>query len=67
MDEVFIDSASDCWELRKHRILPIAVIGGSPESEGWDKVINFEADAYLPKYMSLAEQVARIGALIRRT
>lgn len=66
-DESFVDSASACWELRKYRIVPIAVIGASPEREGWDKVVNLEADAYLPKSMSLAEQVARIKALLRRS
>jgi len=66
VDEVFVDSASACWELRKGRIVPVAVMGSSPEREGWDKVVNLEADAYLPKSMSLAEQVARIKALLRR-
>ena len=66
VDEVFVDSASACWELRKDRIVPVAVTGSSPEREGWDKVVNLEADAYLPKSMSLAEQVARIKALLRR-
>lgn len=66
VEEIFIKSASDCWQFRKDRVFPVVVMGTSPEREGWDKAVNFEADAYLPKYMSLAEQVARIKAVLRR-
>ena len=54
------------WRFRKDRVLPVAVIGSSPEREGWDRVVQLDADAYLSKDMSRAEQVARIKALLRR-
>ena len=66
VDEGFVKTASDCWQFRKDRILPIAVIGSNREREGWERVVSLEADAYLSKGMSLAEQVARIKALLRR-
>jgi hypothetical protein len=66
VDEAFVKRPSDCWQFRKSRVLPVAVIGSAPEREGWDRVVNLEADAYLSKSMSLAEQVARIKALLRR-
>lgn len=67
VDEVFVASASDCWKLRRHKVLPVVLMGSKPEREGWDKAVNLEADAYLPKLMSRAEQVARIKALLRRS
>lgn len=66
VDEGFIKTNTDTWRFRKNRVLPVAVIGSRPEREGWDKVVQFDADAYLSKGMSRAEQVARIKALLRR-
>ncbi|MDO9579426.1 MAG: hypothetical protein Q7J06_02500 [Bacteroidales bacterium] len=66
VDEAFVKSASDCWQFRKDRILPIAVIGSSREREGWERVVNIEADGYLSKGTSLSEQAARIKAMLRR-
>ncbi len=66
VDEGFVKTASDCWEFRKDRILPVVVIGDSREREGWERVMTVEADAYLSKGTSLAEQVARIKAMLRR-
>ncbi len=66
VDESFIDTASACWQLRQHRTVPIVLLGASPEKEGWVTAANVEADAYLGKQMSLAEQAARIKAMLRR-
>ena len=66
VDESFIKTSTDTWRFRKDRVLPVAVIGSSPEREGWDRVVQLDADAYLSKDMSRAEQVARIKALLRR-
>ncbi len=66
VDESFVDSASACWQLRQHRIVLIVLLGASPEKEGWETAANVEADAYLGKQMSLAEQAARIKAMLRR-
>jgi len=66
VDESFISGASTCWQLRQHRIIPVVLLGTSREEEGWDMAANVEADAYLRKQMSLAEQVARIKAMLRR-
>lgn len=66
VDESFIKTNTDTWRFRKDRVLPVAVIGSSPEREGWDRVVQLDADAYLSRGMSRAEQVARIKALLRR-
>ncbi len=66
VDESFVDSASACWQLRQQRIVLIVLLGASPEKEGWETAANVEADAYLGKQMSLAEQAARIKAMLRR-
>ncbi len=66
VDESFVDTASACWRLRQHRTVPIVLLGASPEKEGWETAANVEADAYLGKRMSLAEQAARIKAMLRR-
>lgn len=66
VDEGFVKNASDCWQFRKDRILPVVVIGSSREREGWERATTVEADAYLSKGTSLAEQVARIKAMLRR-
>jgi DNA-binding response OmpR family regulator len=66
VDESFVDSASACWQLRQQRIVPIVLLGASPENEGWMMAANVEADAYLGKQTRLAEQVARIKAMLRR-
>ncbi len=65
-DESFTDSASACWQLRRHRIIPIVLLGTSQEEEGWKMAVNIEADAYLRKQVSVGEQVARIKAMLRR-
>ena len=66
VDEGFIKTSTDTWRFRKGRVFPVAVIGSSTEREGWDRVVQLDADAYLSKGMSRAEQVARIKALLRR-
>lgn len=66
VDESFISSASTCWQLRRQRIIPIVLLGASSEEEGWERAATVEADAYLSKGTSLAEQVARIKAMLRR-
>ncbi len=66
VDESFVDTASACWQLRQYRVVPIVLLGASPEKEGWETAANVEADAYLGKRMSLAEQAARIKAMLRR-
>lgn len=66
VDESFVDSASACWQLRRQRIIPIVLLGASSEEQGWERVATVEADAYLSKRASLAEQVARIKAMLRR-
>ncbi len=66
VDESFISSASTCWQLRRQRIIPIVLLGASSEEEGWERATTVEADAYLSKGTSLAEQVARIKAMLRR-
>ncbi len=66
VDESFIRSASTCWQLRRQEIIPIVLLGASSEEEGWERATTVEADAYLSKGMSLAEQVARIKAMLRR-
>ncbi len=66
VDEGFIKTATDTWRFRKDKVIPVAVIGSSPDREGWDRVVQLDADAYLSKSTSRAEQVARIKALLRR-
>ncbi len=66
VDEGFIKTTTDTWRFRKDKVIPVAVIGSSPEREGWDRVVQLDADAYLSKGISRAEQVARIKALFRR-
>lgn len=66
VEEGFIKTNTDTWRFRKNRVIPVAVIGSCPEREGWDRVVRLDADAYLSKGISRAEQVARIKALLRR-
>ncbi len=44
VDDGFVKTASDCWQFRKDRILPVVVIGSSREREGWDRATTVEAD-----------------------
>lgn len=64
-DEALFDSPSVGWELRQQRMIPIALYGGSANGAGWKKAFEMEADAYLSKSITLAEQVARVKALLR--
>jgi len=66
VDETFLNSASVCQQLREHRTIPIVLLGSSRDKEGWDRACELDADAYLGKSMSQAEQAARIKAILRR-
>ncbi|HEX76960.1 MAG TPA: response regulator transcription factor [Dehalococcoidia bacterium] len=66
VDEAFIDSSSTCWQLRQHKTLPIVLLGARHDKEGWERAFELEADAYLSKSKGLAEQVARVKAILRR-
>ena len=51
-----------------HQVLrvPVVMLGYSPDSEGWAKVNEIEADLYVRKPVGYQELVARIKAILRR-
>lgn len=67
VDESFFESSSVGWKLRQDRIIPIILLGNDRDREGWEKAFALEADAFLSKSMSQAEQIARIKAVLRRS
>lgn len=66
IDESYLDSSSSCWKLRRGKNTLIILMGSNPDKEGWERAVNLEADAYLPKCLGRAEKVARVKAILRR-
>jgi CheY-like chemotaxis protein len=60
------NSKDTCLEIRERLNVPIILLGSYPDSEGWERAVQWGADAYLRRSMSTQELAARIKAILRR-
>jgi len=58
-----VDGEDPCLRIRQACYLPIIVLGNREEAA---EMLEFVADAYMAKPLSLSELVARVHALLRR-
>jgi len=58
-----VDGEDPCLRIRQACYLPIIVLGNQEETA---EMLEFVADAYMTKPLSLSELVARVHALLRR-
>ncbi|MBI3040578.1 MAG: response regulator transcription factor [Chloroflexi bacterium] len=60
------DSMEACYQLRNIFDVPVVLFGNSSSKEGWRRVMQADADAYLAKPVWTRELIARVKALLRR-
>jgi len=60
------DSMETCYQLRNIFDVPVVLLGNSSSKEGWRRVMQADADAYLAKPVRIRELIARVKALLRR-
>ena len=60
------DSMEACYQLRNISDVPVVLLGNSSSREGWRRVMQADADAYLAKPVRTWELVARVKAILRR-
>ncbi len=60
------DSMETCYQLRNIFDVPVVLLGNSSSREGWRRVMQADADAYLAKPVRTRELVARVKAILRR-
>ena len=65
LDEVHIEASPDGEQSRHERMPPVPVSNRS-NAGGWPKARDLEADGSLSKSSSVAEQVTRQRAMLRR-
>ncbi len=60
------DSMEACYQLRNIFDVPVVLVGTSSSQEGWRRVMQADADAYVAKSVTTRELVARVKSILRR-
>ena len=60
------DSMEACYQLRNISDVPVVLLGNSSSKEGWRRVVQAGADAYMTKPVRTRELIARVKAILRR-
>lgn len=60
------DSVEACYQLRNFFDVPVVLLGNSSSKEGWRRVMQADADAYVAKPVRTRELIARVKAILRR-
>lgn len=66
VDEAFVGDSFNWRQLRRNGHGGLVVLGSRSDVEGWLRVAEVDADAYLRKGVGMAEKVARLRAVMRR-
>lgn len=59
------DSMEACYQLRNIFDVPVVLVGTSSSQEGWRRVMQADADAYVAKSVTTRELVARVKSILR--
>ena len=65
LDQFHVKASLEGEQLR-HALMALVMAGHRPNAEGWQRARDLEADGYLSKSMSVADQVVRLRAMLRR-